>query len=83
MNTLPKLTHLSFECRDRTGAPVRAEVTVDPGAQEGRFVWHAVFPATGEPPAELLGSSSALGHVESDISARVSALQVSGAVDKP
>lgn len=83
MHTLPKTLKLSFDCLDRAGTPVRAEVTVDPGAHEGRVVWHAVFPGTGEPPAEMLGSSSDVGQVEADIAAKVATLQVGGAVVVP
>ena len=44
------------------------------------WFWHAIFPGTGVPPAEMLGASRSLDEVATDICKRVSTLQATGAV---
>lgn len=75
MHTLPKPMRLVFSCTDRSGAPVKVAVTATRDGESRPWVWHAVFPGTGEPPAEMLGSSIHFGEIESDICARVKRLK--------
>lgn len=74
MNNLPRPAVLIFDCVDRLGRTVQASVTVGAEADSGPFIWHAIFPGTGSPPAEILGSSTSIRNVRVDVSARVARL---------
>ena len=75
MQTLPKPIRLFFSCADCSGTPVNVSVTATRDGEIRPWIWHAVFPGTGEPPAEMLGSSSHFGEIEADICAKVSRLR--------
>ncbi|UPG92767.1 hypothetical protein [Luteibacter aegosomatissinici] len=81
MHTLPHPIHFSFQCQDRTGASLLAEVTATQDDASSPFVWHAVFPASGSPPAEMLGSSRSLADIRSDIQTKVRTLLANGGTD--
>lgn len=74
MQTLPKPIRLFFACADCSGTPVNVSVTATRDGESRPWVWHAVFPGTGEPPAEMLGSSTRYSDIESDICAKVKRL---------
>lgn len=78
MHTLPEPHRLSFRCSDRDGNQVTAKVVATQESGHKPWVWRAVFRDTGEPPAELMGASEALEHLEADIRARVRAVQITG-----
>jgi hypothetical protein len=80
MHTLPEPTRLTFVCSDRIGNHVTAEVVATQESGHKPWVWRAVFRETGEPPAELMGASEAVEHIQADICARLSVLQVAGVV---
>jgi hypothetical protein len=80
MHTLPRPIHFSIECIDRTGTSLLAEVTATQDDADSPFVWHAVFPASGTPPAEMLGSSRSLADVREDIQSKVRRLLADGGV---
>ena len=83
MNTLPRPMRLMFSCADRNGTQVYAVVTANQDIYDSRCVWHAVFSNTGEPPAEMMGSSENFSSIEADVCARVSRLQVVGYIERP
>jgi len=83
MKTLPAPLRMTLHNADRLGHLVTAEVTATATAQDGKWIWHAVFSNTGEPPAEILGSSESLEAIEKDIAARVRRLQMVDAVAVP
>lgn len=78
MNTLPHARRFRIPCTDRTGLALIAEVVAT--REPGGWFWHAVFPGTGTPPAEMLGTSRSLNEVVTDICRRVSTLQATGVV---
>lgn len=83
MRTLPKPMRLFFACTDCSGTPVNVAVTATRDGESHPWVWHAVFPGTGEPPAEMLGSSSHYSDIEPDICAKVKRLtSLTGIVTK-
>ncbi|URL58697.1 hypothetical protein IM816_00720 [Luteibacter flocculans] len=78
MNTLPHARRFRVPCTDRTGLALIAEVTAT--REHTSWFWHAVFPGTGVPPAEILGASRSFDEIATDICKRVSTLQAVGAV---
>lgn len=74
MHTLPKPMRLFFSCADASGTPVNVTVTATRDSGSRPWIWHAVFPGTGEPPAEMLGSSMEYAEIEPNICARVKRL---------
>lgn len=75
MRTLPKPVRLWLRCKDRAGRSVFAAVTAGKDGDDSRAVWHAIFPGTGLPAGEMLGSSASLDEVADDVCARVAALE--------
>ncbi|KAF1005239.1 MAG: hypothetical protein GAK28_03491 [Luteibacter sp.] len=75
MHSLPKPVRLWLRCKDRAGRSVFAAVTAGKDEDASRAVWHAIFPGTGLPAGEMLGSSASLDDVADDVCARVASLE--------
>lgn len=83
MQTLPKPTRLFFACADCSGTSVNVSVTATHDGETRPWVWHAVFPGTGEPPAEMLGSSAHFAEIEPHIRDKVKRLKtLTGVLEK-